>query len=508
MVSESEENLKSKAVNLKSKAVNGVAWSFIGSYANKFIQFVISLILARLLTPADYGLIGMLGFFMGLASTIIDSGFSNALIQYKDRDNRDFCTVFYVNFVLSLLMYGILAVTAPWIADFYNQPQLTSIIRIYCLTLVIGSLAAINSIQLTIDLKFKTHAVIGTTSALLSGCIGLLFAFMGFGVWALVFQQIASGVFRVMLLLYIVRWRPSLIFSVASFKRLFRFGSKLLLSGLLHTAYSNMYPLVIGKQFTAADLGYVARGQGFNEMAVGTINGVLSSVAFPVLTKVQDDDKKLLELYGKYIKMSAFAICPIILLLCGISKPLVLFLLTEKWAPCIPLLQILSISYIWDGIIRINLNLLYVKGRSDLLLRLEIVKKAIAVSILVISIFIGNLTIFCVGMTAYSCIALYINTYYTNKILNFGFLKQMHQIAPYLGFGFIIMAIALFFSWIIPNSLISLIVSVVTCIPTYLLLCKATNQYALRETIYIIAPKLGPIGKWLQSKKINNNVTK
>lgn len=485
--------------NLKSKAVKGVAWSFVGSYANKLIQFIISLVLARLLTPADYGMIGMLGFFMGLAGTIIDSGFSNALIQYKDRTNRDFCTVFYINFGLSLLMYGILAVSAPWIADFYNQPQLTPIIRVYSLTLIIGALAAINSIRLTIDLQFKTSTVIGTASALLSGCAGLLFAFLGFGVWSLVFQQIAAGVFRVILLLYYVRWWPSLIFSVTSFKQLFGYGSKLLVSGLLHTAYSNMYPLVIGKQFSAADLGYVARGQGFNDMAAGTINGVLSSVAFPVLSKVQDNDQKLLELYEKYIKMSAFAICPIILFLCGIAKPLVLFLLTEKWAPCIPLLQILSISYIWDGIIRINLNLLYVKGRSDLILRLEIIKKTIAVSILLISIFIGNLTIFCVGMTVYSCIALYINTYYTNKILNFGFLKQMRQIAPYLRFGSIIMAEAIFFSWIISNSLVSIIVSTVTCIPTYLILCKATNQYALKETIDIIAPKLGTIGKKLKN---------
>jgi len=490
--------LSESGESLKSKAVKGVAWSFVGSYANKFIQFVISLILARLLTPADYGLIGMLGFFMGLAGTIIDSGFSSALVQYKDRDNRDYCTVFYVNFGLSLLMYGILAVSAPWIADFYNQPQLTSIIRVYSLTFVIGGLSAINSIQLTIELKFKTSTIISTISALLSGCVGLLFAFLGFGVWALVFQQMSASVFRVIFLLYYVRWWPSLIFSIASFKRLFSFGSKLLASGLLHTAYSNMYPLVIGKQFSAADLGYVARAQGFNEVAAGTINGVLSGVAFPVLSKVQDDNEKLLDLYGKYIKMSAFAICPIILFLCGIAKPLVLFLLTDKWAPCITLLQILSITYIWDGIIKINLNLLYVKGRSDLFLRLEIVKKTIAVSILVISVFIGNLTIFCVGMTVYSCIALYINTYYTNKILNFGFMKQMRQIAPYLGFGFIIMAIAMFFSWIIPNSLISLIVSTVVCLPTYILLCKVTKQYALTETVEIIAPKLGKAGQKLK----------
>lgn len=485
--------------SLKSKAVKGVAWSMIGSYSNKFIQFVISLVLARLLTPSDYGLIGMLGFFIGLAGTIIDSGFSNALIRYKDRSDKDFCTIFFVNCGLSILMYTILALSAPYIANFYNQPPLTNIIRVYSLTLIIGAFAAINSVQLTIDLRYKTSTLISTSSAIVSGCVGLIFAFLGFGAWALVFQQLAAGIIRACLLFYYVRWIPHFIFSIKSLKKLFGYGSKLLASGLLHTAYSNMYPLVIGKQFNPADLGYVARAQGFNDMAAGTVNGVLSNVAFPVLSKVQDNDQRLLELYGKYIKLSAFTICPIILFLCGIAKPLVLFLLTEKWAPSIILLQILGLSYIWDGIIKINLNLLYVKGRSDLFLRLEIIKKIIAFAILIISILIGNLIIFCVGMTIYSCIALYINTYYTKKILNFGFIKQMRQVMPYLLFGVIIMIEALFFSWVIENNLFCLIVSTFICIPSYILLCKATRQYALIETINIIVPKLGNLGKKLQN---------
>lgn len=483
---------------LKSKAVKGVAWSFIGSYANKFIQFLISIILARLLTPSDYGLIGMLGFFIGLASTIIDSGFSNALIRQKDRSDKDFCTVFFINCGLSILMYTILALLAPYIANFYNQPPLTNIIRVYSLTLIIGAFAAINSVQLTIDLRYKISTIISTSSAIISGCVGLMFAFFGFGAWALVFQQLAAGIIRAGLLFYYVRWFPRFIFSVKSFKKLFGYGSKLLASGILHTAYSNMYPLVIGKQFSATDLGYVSRAQGFNDMAAGTVNGVLSSVAFPVLSKVQDNDKRLLELYEKYIKISTFAICPIILFLCGIAKPLVLFLLTEKWAPSIILLQILSINYIWDGIIKINLNLLYVKGRSDLFLRLEIIKKTIAFAILIISVLIGNLIVFCIGMTVYSTIALYLNTYYTKKILNFGFLKQMRQIMPYMIFGFVIMSEALFFSWIIPNNLLAIITSVVICVPTYILLCKVTNQYALYEVINIITPKLGRTGTKIQ----------
>lgn len=265
-----------------------------------------------------------------------------------------------------------------------------------------------------------------------------------------------------------------------------------------------MYPLVIGKQFSATDLGYVARAQGFNDMAAGTVNGVLSSVAFPVLSKVQDDDQRLLELYEKYIKISAFAICPIILFLCGVAKPLILLLLTEKWAPSILLLQILGINYIWDGIIKINLNLLYVKGRSDLFLRLEIVKKTIAFAILIISVLIGNLIVFCIGMTVYSTIALYLNTYYTKKILNFGFLKQMRQIMPYLSFGIIIFLEGLLFSWLIPNNLLSLCISVLVCIPTYIILCRVTNQYALYEVLNIVTPKLGRAGIIIQ-KVIGSN---
>lgn len=481
--------------DLKSQTIKGATWSFIGGYANKFIQFVISIVLARLLTPADYGLIGMLGFFMGLASTIIDSGFSNALVQYKDRSNKDYCTVFYINFGLSLLMYAILALTAPWIADFYNQPQLTSIIRIYSLTLVIGSLSAINGVQLYIGLKFKISTIISTVSALLSGCVGMIFAFLGYGVWSLVFQQLASGIIRTILLIWNNPWFPKLEFSIESFKRLFGYGSKLLASGLLHTAYSNMYPLVVGKQFSAADLGYMARAQGFNDIASGTISGTLSSVAFPVLSKVQDDNDKLLYMYEKYIKMAAFITFPLILLLCGIAKPLILFLLTDEWAPSIILLQVLSWSYLWDGIIRINLNLLYVKGRSDLFLRLEIIKKSIAFGILIISVLIGNLIVFCVGISTYTTIALYLNTIYTKKILNFGFIKQIKQILPYLIFAIISMTECLIFSGIISNYILSIALSLIIGTATYLGLCYLTKQYAIFETASIIAPKLGKFGK-------------
>jgi O-antigen/teichoic acid export membrane protein len=492
--------MQSNQDNLKSKAVKGVAWSFIGSMTNRVIQFVVSMILARLLTPADYGLIGMLGFFIGIADTFIDSGFSSALIQYNGRQNKDYCTVFYVNFGMSLLMYGLLYLFAPLIADFYSQPILVDIIRIYCSTLVIGAFTAVNSIRLTIELNYKISNIIGSIAALLSGGVGVVCAYYGCGVWALVAQQMSAALLRSVLLLYFVRWFPSLEFSITSFKRLFSYGSKLLMSGVIHSAYSNLYPMIIGKELSASDVGYMTRAKGFSEVSAGTVNGILSSVAFPVLSRVQDDDEVLLRTYDKYIQMSAFVVAPITFFLIGIAKPLILFLLTDKWAPSILLLQILSLNYLWDGIIKINLNLLYVKGRTDLVLRLEIVKKSIAFAIMLVTAMIGDLTIFCIGMAVYSLIALYLNTIYTKKLLNFGFLKQMRQIMPYLSTSFIIMLLALLFSEVITNSCISLVVSTLICLPLYLFICYRKDYYALKETVHIFSPRMGCLGQWLEQR--------
>lgn len=484
--------------NLKHKAVKGVAWNFIGTSGNKIIQFAITLVLARLLTPADYGLIGMLGFFIGIANTFIDSGFSSALIQHRDRKTEDYCTVFYVNFGMSCVMYGILYLTAPWIAGFYNHPILIKIIRIYSLTLIIGALTAINNVRLTIDLNYKTSTLVASVAALVSGIIGIAFAYMGYGVWALVIQQITFASLKTTLLFYYVKWFPRLYFSIESFKKLFGFGSKLLGASLISSIYSQMYPLVIGKQFPSADLGYVTRAQNFNEVITANVTNIFGQVAFPVLARVQDDDNVLLRLYNKYMHMSSFVIFPLVMFLCGIAKPLVLLLLTEKWAPSILLLQILSFGYLWEGIIKINLNLLYVKGRTDLVLKLEIIKKSIAFAILVTSILIGNLIVFCIGMTVYSLIALYLNTIYTKKLLGFGFIRQIKEVWQYLLFALIIMVIALFISNSIPNNAVSLSLSTVICIPMYLFLCYRFKTYALKQAIEILAPRLGRLGKWLE----------
>lgn len=472
--------------NIKSKAVSGVVWSFIEQFSGQIIQFAISIILARLLIPSDYGLIGMLGFFMAISGVFIDGGFGSALIQKKDRSDKDLNTVFYINMGISTICYIALAVFAPWIAEFYKQPQLIPIIRIYCLTLIIGSLSGINTTLLTINVDFKTKSKISLSSAVLSGIIGIACAYNGLGVWALVIQSLSSGIITLILNYYYVRWFPKLVFSIKSFKILFSYGSKLLVSSIIASTYANIYSLIIGKQFESSILGYFSRAQGFTNLTSNNINNIVSRVSFPILSKVQDDDSTLLRIYEKYIQMSSFIIFPVVLLLCGISRPLVISLLTEKWSPCIGLLQILCFTCLWNGIIDINLNLLKVKGRTDLVLKLEIIKKLIAFTILIVSVLFDNIYAICLGMALYSFIALYLNTFYSKKLFGLGFLRQSKLFSPYLFLSFIAMGVAFLISYLISSAILSLVISLIICPIIYLTGAKIFHLYALSESINII----------------------
>ncbi len=478
------------AENLKNKAVKGVIWSFVDQFSIQIIQFVISIILARLLLPTDYGLVGMLAFFMAIACVFIDGGFASALIQRKDRTDRDLNTVFYINVGMSVLFYGILALSAPWIAEFYNQSELVLIIRIYCLSLIIGALSGINNVLLTINVDYKTKSKISVIASLTSGIIGIASAFLGCGVWALVIQSLSSSALSTIINFYFVRWFPKLEFSRDSFRNLFGYGSKLLVSSVIASAYTNIYSLVIGKQFSPAILGYFARAKGFTSLTVNNVNNIVSRVSFPILSQIQDNDEALIGVYKKYIGLSSFLIFPMVLLLCGISKPLILFLLTDKWAMSIDLLQILCFGSMWDAIIDVNLNLLKVKGRTDLVLKLEIIKKAIAFTILGISIFFDNIYAVCIGSTFYGFIALYLNTIYSKKLIDFGIIKQFKLFAPYLYLSLFIMGIALIFSHFIEKSLVSLIASCIICPVIYFYLARKCKLEAYFEFMQIIKPYL------------------
>ena len=476
--------------NLRSETIHGVFWSFIERYSVQTVQLLLNIVMARLLSPESFGLIAMLSIFMSLSQVFIDGGFSSALIQSKDRTEADFCTVFHINISISILIYIILFVSAPFIASFYSQPLLKSIIRVYSLNLIVNSFVSINKTKLTIAIDFKTQSKISLLAAIFSGIVGIVCASFGLGVWALVAQLMSATVLNMLLSFHFVKWFPKFIFSKESFHRLFAFGSKLLIAQIITSVYNNLYNLVIGKKFSSIELGYFSTADKISNFASTNIAGILSRVSFPLLSKIQDDDRHLLAVYKKYIQMSAFIVFPVILGICGAAKPLILVVLTEKWAGSIEILQILSFAYLFDCVISVNLNLIYVKGRSDLVLRLEIIKKAIAISILAVTLTFFGVVGICLGRVVYAIIAFYLNTYYTKKLLNYGFGQQLKDIAPYLVAALFIAGEAFALSYFISNNLIALLLSLAVCPLTYIFLCDKFKFAAFVEAKGIVLGRL------------------
>ncbi len=471
--------------DLKKKTVSGVLWSFAGQFSVQGIQFLVSIVLARLLSPDDYGMIGMLAIFLAISQVFIDGGFSSALIQRKECDDTTYSTVFYINVGISIICYGILFVAAPFIASFYGQPILKDIARVSSLSLIIGALSATNTVQLTKRIDFKTQSKINVLSAILSGITGIVMAYSGFGVWALVAQSVSLALFKLIMTVMSVRWFPSLVFSGTIFKELFSFGSKLVVVSLISSVYTNIRSLIIGKRFSPADLGQYTTANKFATMAGTSLSGVLYNVSFPVLSKVQDDDAVLLDAYKRFLSVSAFAIFPLMMLLAGIAEPLIRFLVTDKWLECVPFLQILCFGWMYDCLTKINLNLLYVKGRSDLVLRLEIVKKTIAFTILFASCFLGIIGI-CVGAAIYDFIAFFCNTYYTKRLLGYGFKEQFLQTLPYLLLSLIVLAVSLLVSSLNLSPLPLILIAVTASGTIYLMLSWAMRLSALKELLTIL----------------------
>ena len=468
------------ADDLKNKTVKGVSWSFVEQVLTRGANFIIGIILARLLTPTDYGLVGMIGVFISVSQIFIDGGLSSALIRTKEPSEKDYSTVFIINMAMSILLYAILFFSAQPIADFYEQPVLKPFLRVVSLTLVISSFGAVHNTLLTIRVDFKTKSYISIITAIVSGIIGIICAYRGLGAWALAAQSLSATIICTLLAIVLVQWIPKTGFSRDSFKRLFSYSSKLLASNLIRVIYDNAYSIVIGKKFSAASLGQYSRAGQFPTVANATVSSALNRVAFPILSQIQDDDERLIRVYEKYIQLSCFIVFPILLWLCGCAQPLVLLLLTEKWIDCIPLMQILCISFLLNTATNINLDLLYVKGRSDLALRLEVIKKIIAVTILFTSMFFG-LKAMCLGQVIFSLIDFGLNTFYTKRILNYGLWPQLRTMAPYLLCSLVVLAEGLIFSRFISITWLSLLASMIVCPVTYWFLTKMTHLYAYQE---------------------------
>lgn len=417
--------------SIKKDTINGSKWTIIEKISLQGIQFIIGLILARLLSPSDFGVIGMLTVFIIISQTFVDGGFSNALIRKIDRTETDYSTAFFFNIIIGIICCMILCLIAPFIADFFNIPILSNVLKVLSLTLLINSFAVVQIAKLTINIDFKSQAQATLISVILSGCIGITLAYKNYGVWALVWQSVLSALFKVILIWYFAKWKPLMIFSWKSFRDLFSYGSKLLISNLIGTLYSEMTTIVIGRFYTSKDLGYYSRGQQFAHLPSTAVIDTLGRVTFPILAKIQNEDERLLNVYRKYIRMTSMVIFFLLMLLASVAKPLIILLLTDKWLDSVIFLQIFCFAFMFEHISKLNLNLLQVKGRSDLYLRLEIIKKIIAFAILIISIPWGVIAI-CLTKVLYGQIALLINTYYTGQLFQFGYWNQFKDFFKYL----------------------------------------------------------------------------
>jgi teichuronic acid exporter len=415
--------------SLKQKTVSGLLWSFIDNFSKLGLTFVIGIILARLLDPREFGLIGMITIFIALSQSLVDSGFTQALIRKKDCTQADYSTVFYFNLFVGIILYTVLFFYAGAISRFFDEPQLLLIVQVVGLSIIVNAFTIVQRARLIKAINFKLQTKISIIASMSSGIIGIMMAYSGYGVWSLVFKTLLGFTITSLLLWIWNKWKPSFEFSRNSFKEMFSFGYKLLTSGLIDTAYRNIYLLVIGKYFSAAELGFYTRADQFSNLPSQNITSVIQRVSYPVLAEIQHDIPRLKTAYQKIIKSTMLITFVSMIILAVVAKPLVLTLIGEKWLPSVIYLQLLSFGGMLYPLHAINLNMLNVQGRSDLFLRLEIIKKILAIPVIVVGVLLG-IKAMIVGMIIISMIAFFLNSYYSGQHIGYSSMQQLKDILP------------------------------------------------------------------------------
>jgi O-antigen/teichoic acid export membrane protein len=416
-------------MSLKQKTISGMMWSFIDNMASQGSNFIIGIVLARLLVPRDFGLIGMITIFIAVSQSFIDSGFSQALIRKKNCSQADYSTVFYFNLIVGIFFYLLMFFTAGSISAFFKEPQLKLIVQVLGINLIINALTIIQLTQLTRRIDFKLQTRISILASIGSGAISIVMALKGFGVWSLVAKSIGQYALKSFFLWFWNGWKPSWLFDKKSFKEMFAFGSKLLVSGLIDTTFKNIYYLVIGKYFSAVELGYYTRADQFQGLPSQNLTGVIQRVSYPVLASIRDEGDKLKSAYRKLIKSSMLISFVLMLGLAATARPLVLTLIGKKWLPCVIYLQLLCFVGMLYPLHALNLNMLTVQGRSDLFLRLEIIKKMIFIPMIVVGV-IWGIKMMILGMLLSSIFAYFLNSYWSGKMIGYSSVKQLQDIMP------------------------------------------------------------------------------
>lgn len=424
---------------LKRIALKGVFWSAIDKAGVKGIAFIVSIVIARILTPADYGSIGMILVFITVANIFIDSGMSQALVQRKQRTEADMSTAFYFNIAVGTVCYLILFFLSPLIAKFYQVEILVPVLRVLGLNIIISAFATVQRANLIIKLDFKTIAIVNIIGVLTSGFVGIWMANSSYGIWALVGQQMTSIVSTTLTFWILGNWHPKSKFSLNSFRDLWRFGSKLLATGIMSTLLREIYTIAIGKVYRSSELGYYTRAVQTSDMISMTTNEVINAVTFPILSSLQDDKTKMVTVYSRMLGMTAFCIFPIMTGLAVVASPFISVTLTDKWLPAVPLLQWLCFARMFTPISSLNMNILNAVGRSDLFMKLDFSKIPLLVIAMVITIPLGVKAIV-IGNFITTLICYFINAYLPGKMFNFG-VKAQFVIFKKIILATIIMAI-------------------------------------------------------------------
>lgn len=473
--------LSEQSNGLKKKAFGGFLWTFGERIGAQLVSLVVSIILARLLLPSDYAIVGIVTIFFNFANVIVSGGLNTALIQKKDSTQADYSTVLYTSLALSVLIYIILFFTAPLIAKVYEMPIIVPVIRIMSLTVIINAVKSILTAYIANTLQFKKMFISTMTATLVSAVVGISMALMGFGVWALVAQQMFNAIASTAALFITTKWKPLAVFSVKSFKELFGYGWKIFATSVISTIYDEINPIIVGLKFSAVDLSFYTKGKSFPSLLNGTINQTLSTVLFPVMSKVQDDMSAVLSITRRYIRVATYVIFPLMCGFLALSESFVLLLLTEKWLGAVPYIQIFCISYMFDMIQVGNLQTIKAIGRSDISLILEIIKKSSYFIIILIFVLTSNSPVMlAVSAICCSVIATIINTFPNRKLIGYKYRYQIADIAPNLIISFIMGAVVLFMNKLPLAPILLLPLQVLAGAIIYVLLSVITRNENLK----------------------------
>ena len=478
--------------SLKKKTLLGLFWAFAERIGAQLVGFVVSIVLARLLMPEEYGVIGIVLVFINLCNVFVDSGFGRALIQKKDADDLDFSSAFYFGLALSIVLYAGLYLAAPWIARWFEMEILSPVIRVMGLRLIVASYNSVQKAKVSREMQFRRFFFSTLGGTLVSAVVGIVVAWMGYGVWALVSQELTNVLIDTVILSVTIRWRPRLMFSVQRTKVLFKFGWKVLVASLVDTLYEDFRSLYVGKLYSADDLAFYTRGKQFPHLLVDNVNVSISSVLFPAISSQQGDRESVKGMTRRAMKTSSYILSPMMFGLAAVAEPVVLLLLTEKWLPCVPFLQILCINCALTPLQTANIQAIYAVGRSDIVLRLNVLKKGFGFLMVLIFARISVLAMALAGVvTGFAC--LLINIYPNKKLLGYGFLEQMRDVVPCWVLSgimmLLVMAVSLLGLPMIPELILMILVGVVSYVALSILFRVESFWYIL-DTIKPMLAKL------------------